>query len=1168
MANKTVSTHLSGHCKIHCQLSGLVVRKGFLAVAVATCSMLPLLFGDAPELSSLAAGFQSPPDTAKPYTWWHWLHGNVTRDGITCDLEAMKGVGLGGAQIFHATDSIPGGPVTYLSPEWRDLMTHAIKEADRLGLKLGMHNCGGWSSTGGPWITPELAMQVLVWTETRITGPNRFDAILPQPFTRKGFYRDAAVFAFLTPPADKEDLLSLQAIITTSDPKQDAGKLVDRDRNTTVTLPKPNKENPPIVQIEFPKPFRAQALSIVPGFRFHAHGGELQAKTADGEFRKICDFKIPYAGNAQTYLGINFPPTTSRVFRLVFTIPCRYMNTLVLAEIDLHGGFRIDRWRDKGGYTHYNHQADSPCRPAPADVIEAKDIIDLTARVSSDGHLVWDAPAGDWTILRIGHTPTGTFNKPASKAATGLECDKFNKAALDVHWRNLIEVILQDAGPWAGKSFNNIHIDSFEVGTQNWTEDFPEEFRKRRGYDILPFLPILTGRVVADLETSERFLWDMRKTCAELFRDNYFQYSAELCRKHGLIFSVEGYGESNFDWLPCSRTGHMPMGEFWVRNESPDSRNKLASSAAHLTGEPIVGSEAFTAHAEYGGWRNHPYSLKVFGDLAFCSGINRLIFHRYAHQPWNDRRPGMTMGPHGFHFERTITWWKQAPAWTSYLARCQYLLQQGGFVADVCCFIGEDSPTALNSQRPPSGYDYDFCDAESIMQMSVRDGLLVHPSGMEYRLLTIPADDTGMTLPLLRKLRQLVQDGASVYGPRPTSSSTLEGYPGSDAEVRALADELWKNCDGGNSTVNCFGKGRVFCGKSINRVLAEDLKLSPDFTPGKKQSQLAYIHRRTEKVDFYFVSNRARAPISTTCEFRITGKKPSLWWPETAEMEAAPVYDVSTGQTRIPLSLGPAESVFVVFSGPISPGPHVTELTPDLGTDTATLAMEDENLVVTAWEQIHCRATLSDGRDIAVDVTAPPPPVPVDGPWRLTFPPDWGAPPEVTLPQLISWPDHSDPGVRYFSGTATYYTTFDLPQWPLSANLDARLDLGDVQVIAEVCLNGNELGIFWKPPFRVDVANVLKKGTNTLEVRVTNLWPNRLIGDEFLPDNREWNSSGALKRWPDDVLKGQPPLETGRVTWTTWRHYTTDSPLLPSGLLGPVKLQFGAREVLYLPATR
>jgi hypothetical protein len=1074
----------------------------------------------------LARRFDDPPAAAKPHTWWHWMNGNISSQGITADLEAMQEIGLGGAQIFNVSEGIPPGPVAVMSPQFRDLVKHAVSEAKRLGLEICMHNCAGWSSSGGPWVTPEHAMQMLVTSETHVSGPQRCVASLPQPETRAGFYRDIAVLAFPSPRDDAR--------------------------------------------------------------------------------------RIP--------------------------------------EIASKAGFEA----------RYGLQPALDVYPAEA-VVPRQSVVDLTSQLEPDGRLAWDVPQGDWTLLRIGHTPTGEENRPSPDSGRGLECDKLSRAALDQHWAGMMGKIVGDVGPLAGTTLDNCLIDSYEVGHQNWTARFREEFVQRRGYDPLLFLPTITGRVVESGEVSERFLWDLRRTIADLFADNYYGYFAELCHQSGMLASIEPY-DGPFEGLLAGRSADIPMGEFWVGNMEESNSCKLAASVAHTYGRRIVGAEAFTAEPSSGRWQGDPYSLKAVGDLMFSVGINRCIVHRYAHQPWPDRfpgmTPGMTMGQWGTHFERTVTWWREGRAWVRYLTRCQVLLQEGRFVADVCLFAGEAAPNGAphDPALKASGHDYDACNADVVRnRMSVQDGRLALPDGMNYRVLVLP-ETRFMTPATLAKLRDLVAQGATVVGPKPLRSPSLADLPAGDARVLKMADELWGDCDGESVKEHAFGKGKVVWGRSVTEVL-RILGVVPDCEfAGLYKPKMAWIHRVADGADVYFVSNQRPSAQSVECTFRVSGRVPELWHPDSGATELAPVWSEKDGRTTVSIPFEPAGSVFVVFRRPIGAADHAVAVTlPEvegaggrppkieilragyeaqdgsggadvtdkvaslvragevtLHADNATfgdtavnrvkrLSLEytldgrsvtrivDENDVVEllgppgptplplyqlgssaegriemrVFQSGTCEVRTARGGARRIEVAPLPVPIDLEGPWSLRFPPNWGAPAMVTLERLTSWTEHSDQGVRYFSGTATYAKSFEVPAAWLEPGRVVALDLGSVKNLATVAINGEDLGVWWKPPFAADVTKALRVGTNTLEVRVTNLWVNRLVGDEQWPADCEWDGA-KLARWPQWLLDGQPRPVAERRTFTTWKHYDRDSALLPSGLLGPVRLWAGQRIAVEL----
>ncbi|HTR43503.1 MAG TPA: glycosyl hydrolase [Pseudomonadales bacterium] len=1159
-------------------------------------AVLSVLAVSAASTDTLESGFLNPPDSAKPQTWWHWMNGNITKVGITADLEAMKQIGLGGATVVNADCGIPRGPVPFMSPEWQDDFKFAVDEAHRLGLELCVENCAGWSSSGGPWITPTNAMQRITACEIRVSGPRHYESMLPKPPVNLGFYHDIAVLAF------------------------------------------------------------PDGTNLVPAI------GNLDAKAG-------------FSGDAV--------------------------------------------------------ESSTASDNLAAGVIARNHIIDLTSRLRADGQLNWKIPTGKWIILRVGYTPTGVNNHPAPLEGTGLECDKLDPSGLDAHWAGFMQKVLVDIGPLAGTTLDASFIDSYEVGGQNWSKNFRAEFMRRRGYDPVKFLPVFTGRFVESPEASEGFLWDVRRTIADLFAENYYGHFAELCRQNGLLSMVEPY-TGPFESLQSGKPEDLVMGEFWAGSQG-DPSVRVAASVAHIYGKTIVGTESFTAGPDNGRWQNDPYSFKALGDLMFCEGVNRYTFHRYAMQPWTNRWPGMTMGQWGFHFERTETWWNQGKPWIAYISRSQFLLQQGRSVQDVAYFDGQSAPVERRDGTPtlPKGYDFDAVDAGVLLHgATVKDGRLTLASGANYAVLVLPPDDINMTPDVLKEIGKLIHNGATVVGPCPQHSPSLDDYPASDRQVKGLAKKIWGDCNGTTVLEHKYGKGRVIWGESLADVFsAQNLEPDFEFHGNDRDTSLTYTHRTTGTADIYFVSNQREKFDSAECVFRVSGKTPELWDAQTGTIRPAPIWHEEAGRTYVQLGFEPAGSVFVVFRkelyqdhmvsaefheaaspeppsdpnlqimhaaygyfAPASqpwmditekvknlassgtneipanndfagddPAPNVVKqlrVEYDLGGSNEALEVREngslvvpesativkalygeldttnrivdlteklESLVkhgrlsvradnalvgndptpnipkelrvdyllnsvtkqitvpenemlelpatlnigtapqsefgitadgsptVTFWENGLAELRLSGGQSRRVSVNDVPPPQEVAGPWALSFPPDWGAPPSVTLEHLISWIDSTNSGVRYFSGTATYEKDMEIPADSVATGRELWLDLGDVKNFAEVSLNGQDFGTLWKPPFRVNITAAVKPGTNKLLVKVTNLWPNRLIGDEQLPPDCEWDGK-QLKAWPQWLLEGKPS-PTGRLTFTTWHHYTKDSSLLESGLIGPVTLR-------------
>jgi hypothetical protein len=1119
-----------------------------------------------------------------------------------------------------------------------------------------MNNDAGWNGSGGPWIKPEQSMQKIVWTETQVAGPKKFQEKLARPEAVKGYYEDISVRAFPAPEGNA---------------------------------------------------------------------------------------RLPNLGNK----------SSRECGDPAILMPAAYPTT-------------------------------------PKEETVALDSqVDLTGKMASDGTLTWEVPAGKWTVLRFGHTTTGKENHPTPASGCGLECDKMSKEAAEVHFAGLMGKIIKEVGPLVGKSLVATHIDSWENGSQNWTPKFREEFKARRGYDLMPFFPVMTGRIVGSRELSERFLWDVRKTVSELVLENYAGHFREMAHRNGMKLTIEAYTWCPVDELAYAGQADEPIGEFWSWWFGTNKKYGFSfsctemTSAAHIYGKKIIGAEAFTA-CDSEKWLGHPRNIKDLGDWAFCEGINRFIFHRYAMQPWLTVKPGMTMGPWGLHYERTQTWWEMSRAWHDYLARCQYLLREGLFVADVCYLGGDFAPQSIIGQKrflaktpdvldpnnpdyPRDRLDYSFDVASTdalLTRMDVKDGRIVLPDGMSYRLLVLPNVET-MTPKVLAKIKDLVEAGATVAGSRPSKSPSLNDYPDCDSKVQGLAEKIWGSGSAPAELASHeVGKGRVFwsaafqkttdisknpqeqlssaqwiwypegnpaaaappekryfqktvtvdgevesaqlamtadneftawiggkqvgSGGSHYRVFTFDVgsslaqgenlfavlavngtdnpnpagligKLTINYKGGRRQTvvtdqtwnaaksaaenwnsksgkgdawtaamklgplgtapwgalesaapsnelypevdlvtdvlkkidvrpdftyeaqsgtkSLRYIHRNADGADIYFVANKLPQPEQAVCSFRVQGKRPEFWYPDSGTIERPAVYDEADGTVRVPIAFDPTGSVFVVFRDKAAPaservvsvardGKEVIGTTPrpvspaadgkPLSVEPAgvKLTVDSANKLVIQTETPGAYSlTFADGKTQKETVASPASKIELTGDWNVAFDPKDGGPASVKFDKLISWPEHADPGVKYYSGTATYSKAFSVPTEKIAKDGRYLLDLGQVEVMAEVTVNGKNLGILWKTPYRVDISEAIQPGENKLEVRVVNLLINRQIGDELLPEDSERNPDGTLKKWPKWVLEGkQSP--TGRKTFTSWRLWHKDDPLQPSGLLGPVQI--------------
>ncbi len=1099
----------------------LLTSAGCSASSKGAGATTPPLANPATTADSLAAGFIDPPTSAHPQTWWHWMNGNITREGITADLEAMHRIGISEANIITVYESIPAGPVPVMSPGFFDMVDFAANEAQRLGMTLCMDNCPGWSSSGGPWVTADKSMQFVTASATNVTGPQTFSAKLPQPPTKKDFYGDIAVYAF--PTLADEAPIDLPGAPPTlhSFPQMDVNSLWAHGMAKTVNMPVSQGGVPSYVELDFAQPVAARDL-VLRVASFRGVSGHVLGSDDRKKFHPLAAFTVERDSSAPVVIELSNHPLPTSALRVVFEKPgAAYVTTVPLQSIELANRFTIPDLMKKAVFQTGNVppsevENDAKRQADPTNIIHREQMVDLTSSMKPDGTLNWNVPAGKWTILRMGYTTTGVTNHPAPPEATGLECDKLSTDGLDASWNGMMKPIIDRLGSRAGKVLVDCLIDSYETGGQNWTPKMKEEFIKRRGYDPTPYLPILTNRVIDSPAVTERFLWDLRRTVSDLFADNYFTYFTTLCHKYGLKSMIEPY-TGPFESLQCAATNDYPMCEFWAgTNGEPD--DKMASSAGHIYGQNIIAAESFTGQPDHGGWQDDPYSLKYLGDLMFTQGVNRYVFHRYTHQPWMHRYPGMTMGQWGINFERTNTWFEYAKPWIDYISRCQYMLQQGRPVADVAYFCGESVPVVSRIGDPamPVGFDFDEVNTEVLMKAHVVNGRITLSSGASYAVVVLPASDPLLTPQLLQKLHDLVADGGTILGPRPAHSPSLQDYPGCDQVVISLASEMWGDIDGQKVTEHKLGDGKVVFGEKLEQVLSE-AGLKPDIEPADEQGQrtIKFIHRSIDGGEIYFLADHSSQAIHVDCAFRVSGKVPELWHPDTGELAPAASYQVKSGRVIVPLDFDPTGSVFIVFRQADSTADHVV-------TPPGEFTVADAAL-------------------------------PVDGVWQINFQPDRGAPATVAMDHLISWTDSADSGVKYFSGTATYTKDIDIPAAAVGTGKKLVLDLGTVRHLAQIKLNGTDLGILWKPPFKVDITRAAHAGTNQLEIAVTNLWRNRLIGDEQLPEDAQWTGP-HLTAWPQWLLDGKPS-PTGRITFTTWQHVKKTSPLDPSGLIGPVKLE-------------
>lgn len=1119
---------------------------------------------------TLTAEFIQPPDSARPWVYWYFMDGNLTREGMTADLESMKSVGIRGAIYLEVGLGIKPGPVEFMSNPWQELLGHAFSEADRLGLQMALGAGPGWCGTGGPWVKPEQSMQHLVASETIVNGPTTFNAQLPRPLPRTPFF------------------------------------------------------------------------------------GE---KTLSPELHKVWkDF---------------------------------YLDVLVLAFPTPTGNARINDIDEKALYTRgsYSSQIRGPYTPGPwvrpflptaadyptkpvEECIASSHILDLTDKLMPDGQLLWSVPPGSWTVLRFGRTITGQTTRPAPKPGLGWETDKFSRAAIDAHFEAYIASLLSKTGQPKnpGRGLTTLHFDSWEMSSQNWSSRFREDFSRRRGYDLVRFLPTFSGYVVENPEMSERFLWDIRQAAQELVVENQVLRLRKLGQRHGLQLSLEPYDLNPCSDLKLGSVADVPMGEFWSKgwDAKTDFSIVEATSLGHTLGHRVIGGEAFTAGIKER-WHQYPGSMRAQGDWALCAGINRFVFHRYQSQPWMNRFPGMTMGPnggYGVHWERTQTWWDMVPPYHLYLSRCQQMLRRGLFVADILYLAAEGAPNVF--LPPPTaflrgkladrlGYNFDGCGPDALIaRASVKNGRIVFPDGMNYRLLVLPQVET-MTPPLLRKIVKLVEDGATVIGAPPRKSPSLANYPNCDQEVREPAAKLWGNGDA--TFPRKVGKGTVIYNSETMRT-SEETPLAqskwiwfPENNSasasgdGERYFSRSFEIENAQKIDSAQIAMTADPSfellvngqsVEVSHDFRkirmidvttllVSGsnlltvaamsgrdslKSPGLigaltikfsdgsslaintdhswsssltdqgsqikaieldefgaspWNLDNTALEERNLYPSYRTTARVLMHMG----IVPDFEG----GEGMRYIHRRDGTEDIYFIAnrEDQTQTTTCHFRVSGRqpewwdAITGERRDLPQFIeTNGRTSIPIclqafesgfvvfrepvkkaartgrnfqelktvmtlAEPWKVSFNPKWGGPKEVVFSSLDDWSKRPEPGIKYYSGKAVYQATFDCIVSPPQGSY--FISLGLVKNLASVKLNGRDLGIVWCDPWRVALPDgVLQERNNRLEITVANLWINRLIGDSGLPEEQ-------------------------RLTWIPGNPFHPNSPLQTSGLLGPVTLE-------------
>jgi hypothetical protein len=999
---------------VHSPQKTTTVAALLLALILANLS-----FGQSPAKHSaivtdtLDQGFLNPPNVARPRVWWHWMNGNVTEQGIDLDLDWMHRIGIGGFHVFdaaHDTPTIVDHRLIYMTPEWKHAFNHAIGKAEELGLEATIASSPGWSETGGPWVKPAQAMKKLVWSETLITGGTPFHVILSPPPTISGsfqdlgskrnpqYYADVAVLAY--PVTQSEPVPEISTSNEKSVSENVRAALADGLlAATALTLPiaKPGKTS--WIQFSYAAPQSIQAMTYaiaaIPGAKPNqpnpAH--VLLDRSDDGvNFTRVIDIT-----NGQAILHtVSFPAVTARYFRVSFPTPDRptsgdaVLSGYPIKELRLYAEPRNNDFEAKAGFTiARDYYALQPATASPGTVVPTNAVLDLTKNMSADGTLTWTPPAGEWRVLRLGYSLTGRTNHPAPPEATGLEVDELSQpdieSYLDQYFANYTDTVGKEQMGAHGIRF--MLNDSTEIGPENWTNDMLAQFRELRGYDALPWLPTLTGAVIESPEATDRFLWDFRRTIAELLSSKHYDTIAKYLHARGMGYygeALESGRPELGDDLEMRRATDIPMGAMWVMPDggpvfSYASDLLGAASIAHVYGRNLVGAESMTSKGRP--WGFAPEDIKPTADMELALGVNQFMIHESTHVPVDDKLPGLSLGHYGQMFNRNETWADQAKPWIDYLARCSYMLQQGRFFAALAYFYGEEEPLGIqySSERGlPQENGFDFVNSDIILhELSVaHDGRLITHGGASYRVLYLGGSSRRMTVPVLRQLVKLVRDGATIAGTKPVESPSQADRP---EDFHRLADELWGQ--GRPVASRQVGKGRVLSAESATHAL-HALGTPPDwsYTAKNADAQLAFIHRKLEQGDVYFVLNRKNRAEDVRVSFTETGKVPELWLPDTGEHRASS-YVIADGRTSLPLKLEPNGSLFVVFRAAAK-------------ASTVKIAEPVEKPLET-----------------------------LDKAWEVTFESNRGAPQHATFHHLTSWSDSTDLGIRYFSGHATYEQT-------------------------------------------------------------------------------------------------------------------------------------------------
>jgi len=1124
---------------------------------------------DATPINSLS--FKNPPADSHIYTWWHFIDGYITREGITKDLEAMKQQGIRGATILNVNEfnGTLGNPVVkFGSAQWYDMFKFALQEAKRLNIEIGIQNCDGWSTSGGPWINPENSMKQFVWRKSFVKGGHQVSVKLDRPAGNNGFYKDAYVMAYKGQEANS---FKAASPVITFDNKNVTTTLADGCPSSNLNL----KVGQPII-IQFEKEFTAEALLVNTQRTFSKSGTHQTtifniATSNDG---------VDYNDAAQVTdtivnesLVLPLPKLTARYFRIAIKEVLKNdkpdemrISELALLKSGEKGLYQpsiyahqakiglvsVDRIEDF--YASYNTKE-------RADISNKADVIDLTSNMQPDGTLNWTAPAGNWTILRFGYTTTGKKNHPATKEGEGLECDKMDTVALNLHFKNFPQKLIEAAGNLKGNTFNYLFVDSWEALYQNWTDNIAQEFEKRRGYSMLPYLPVLCGETVESITNSEAFLHDYRLTIADLIENYYFKHLADLCHRQGLLLHAEpiygGVRAPPLDVLKTNSYFDVPMTEFWSPikvADTPfryDARNRISATlpihGALLYNQPVVAAESYTGFALYS---DSPWDLKLYGDNALTEGVNRFVLHSYVHQP-DEKKPGLTLGMYGLSFNRHNTWWPYASSYFDEQARSQYVLQNGQTVADVLVYLGDKLPYKEQDDKTAmllQGVRFNYCNADVLYnRISVKDGKLWLDRKTAFRMLIV--NDAEMDLATLQKIESLINQGAVIICPKPIRTLTLKNHAADSAAMSAISAKLWAGIDGKINTQNKYGKGTIIWGKPVGEIWKQN-NFAPDLqVKGTNMDDVMYIHKKIANQEVYYIVNKSDSKaVQLEAAFRVTGMAPEYWDPVNGSVTKPALYTQNANTTIVPIHLRARQSMFLVFKpGSIQPHfdklntGHGTQLFPSAGqTPAAVLPLvtfDGDGVVNVATEEggdyqlsgnnlkaAACHISVANKivlNNVEGTITLP------DEPQVAPF----------AFKQFKSLTGYENPLIKYYSGTSVYQTSVNLPPNFVSKNKAVYLQLDEFGSTAAITINDKPVATIWEPGYKLDISAYVKAGNNKLLIKAANPWRNRLIGDMVNP------------RGKNNAYTSSPFKENGALNVIN-----AGSKLLNSGISKPIKV--------------